>query len=193
MRRKAFTWWQAVLILVGLAIIAAVIFPFFGRARENEHPSSCQSNLKQIGLGIKQYVQDYDEKYPLVNSGQQGWMDIIMPYLRSTQTFQCPSDKTGSVAGTTDFFYNARLAGQKEDKLIYISNTIMNGDGAGDSPTNASLATFPAGWATDYNSPAWRHLEGANYSFADRHVKWLKPTAVTNAKANDSVNTFAPW
>jgi len=193
MRKNAFTWWEMLIVLVILAIIAALLFPITGIGHPVAPRSTCQSYIKQIGLGIKQYVQDYNEKYPLVNSGQEGWMDILQPYLKSTQLFQCPSDNSGSVDGTTDYYYNARLAGQKEEKLEYIANTIMLGDGIGDSPSNVSLSKLPTEWASDQNSPAWRHLDGANYSYADGHVKWLKPTAVSNAKASSTVNTFAPW
>jgi len=193
MRRNAFTWWQVVLILAGLALIAVILFPVFGRKRENARKSYCPSNLKKISLALAQYVQDYDEKYPLVNSGKQGWVDILQPYLKNKYLFQCPSEYAGDLIGTTDYYYNARLAGQEQSKLTFMSNTIMNGEGIGNSPTNYSLTKFPAGWATDSNSPAQRHLDGANYAFGDGQVKWFKPTRVSNEKANSSNYSFTPW
>ncbi|RYG99049.1 DUF1559 domain-containing protein, partial [archaeon] len=78
-------------------------FPVFGRARENARRSSCQSNLKQIGLGMMQYTQDYDERFPVAylhdtGSGTYwGWMQAMQPYLKSTQIFQCPSDSDTTV------------------------------------------------------------------------------------------------
>ncbi|RYG53119.1 DUF1559 domain-containing protein, partial [bacterium] len=60
--RKAFTLIELLVVIAIIAILAAILFPVFGRARENARRSSCQSNLKQIGLGIMQYTQDYDER-----------------------------------------------------------------------------------------------------------------------------------
>jgi prepilin-type processing-associated H-X9-DG protein len=93
-------------VIAIIAILAAILFPVFARARENARRASCQSNLKQIGLGIAQYTQDYDEKMPYVqpdmNVGGQFvndrfmWSDAIMPYVKSLQIFVCPSNTTGT-------------------------------------------------------------------------------------------------
>src|SRR6476619_5175287 len=63
-KKKAFTLIELLVVIAIIAILAAILFPVFGRARENARRSSCQSNLKQIGLGIAQYTQDNDEAYP---------------------------------------------------------------------------------------------------------------------------------
>jgi prepilin-type processing-associated H-X9-DG protein len=81
--------------------LAAILFPVFARARENARRASCQSNLKQIGLGVMQYTQDYDEIYPRLTKGWYSfntdkWMDDIMPYVKSTQLFTCPSDSASN-------------------------------------------------------------------------------------------------
>ncbi|BCM91233.1 hypothetical protein IAD21_03097 [Abditibacteriota bacterium] len=98
---------ELLVVIAIIAILAAILFPVFARARENARRSSCQSNLKQIGLGIIQYTQDYDEKMPRAYyaypdpSGAPGgndiindykWMDVVQPYLKSVQIFNCPSD-----------------------------------------------------------------------------------------------------
>ena len=96
--RSAFTLIELLVVIAIIAILAAILFPVFARARENARRSSCQSNLKQIGLGILQYTQDYDEKYPMaLDSGTGGtynftWVQAIQPYIKSVQVFQCPSD-----------------------------------------------------------------------------------------------------
>jgi prepilin-type N-terminal cleavage/methylation domain-containing protein len=61
---SAFTLIELLVVIAIIAMLAAILFPVFGRARENARRSSCQSNLKQIGLGIMQYTQDYDERLP---------------------------------------------------------------------------------------------------------------------------------
>ncbi|BCM93529.1 hypothetical protein IAD21_05420 [Abditibacteriota bacterium] len=92
----AFTLIELLVVIAIIAILAAILFPVFARARENARRSSCQSNLKQIGLGLFQYTQDYDERWPYRNSAGNmiWWPNQIMPYLKSTQIFSCPSDST---------------------------------------------------------------------------------------------------
>ena len=102
--KGAFTLIELLVVIAIIAILAAILFPAFARARENARRSSCQSNLKQIGLGIMQYTQDYDEFFvpafvggTLPNSGVAaltGWPELIYPYVKSTQVYQCPSETT---------------------------------------------------------------------------------------------------
>jgi prepilin-type N-terminal cleavage/methylation domain-containing protein/prepilin-type processing-associated H-X9-DG protein len=62
--RRAFTLIELLVVIAIIAILAALLFPVFARARENARRASCLSNMKQIGLGMMQYTQDYDEHYP---------------------------------------------------------------------------------------------------------------------------------
>ena len=111
--RSAFTLIELLVVIAIIAILAAILFPVFARARENARRSSCQSNLKQIGLGVIQYVQDYDEKYPIRNhkgnpvlgataatDATGAWVNL-QPYLKSEQIYQCPSETNGPPAGAT--------------------------------------------------------------------------------------------
>ncbi len=104
--RQGFTLIELLVVIAIIAILAAILFPVFGRARENARRASCQSNLKQIGLGVMQYVQDYDERYPLKDYptdvspwfgwGWAHWMTVTQPYLKSTQLFHCPSSSNAT-------------------------------------------------------------------------------------------------
>jgi len=103
-RQSAFTLIELLVVIAIIAMLAAILFPVFGRARENARRSSCQSNLKQIGLGLMQYTQDYDERFPvgLPNAdGYQGvgWGGATYPYIKSSQIFLCPSDPKSGGAG----------------------------------------------------------------------------------------------
>jgi prepilin-type N-terminal cleavage/methylation domain-containing protein/prepilin-type processing-associated H-X9-DG protein len=96
-RRKGFTLIELLVVIAIIALLAAILFPVFARARENARRSACQSNLKQIMVGVMQYVQDYDEMYPPAWNRPDGtnttmWYQLTQPYIKSTQIFQCPSD-----------------------------------------------------------------------------------------------------
>lgn len=92
---SAFTLVELLVVIAIIAVLAAILFPVFGRARENARRSSCASNLKQIGLGILQYAQDFDETMPLTPDsdveGAGSWRSATQPYLKSKQLFRCPS------------------------------------------------------------------------------------------------------
>ena len=94
--RSAFTLIELLVVIAIIAILAAILFPVFARARENARRSSCQSNLKQIGLGVLLYTQDYDEKYPAgympTNGVNVPWPVVLQPYVKSTQVFLPPSN-----------------------------------------------------------------------------------------------------
>ena len=82
------------MVIAVIAILAAILFPAFARARENARRSSCQSYLHQIGLGFAQYHQDYDECYPLgiYDDWNNGWPTTVQPYINSVEVFRCPDD-----------------------------------------------------------------------------------------------------
>jgi prepilin-type N-terminal cleavage/methylation domain-containing protein/prepilin-type processing-associated H-X9-DG protein len=111
-RKGGFTLIELLVVIAIIAILASILFPVFGRARENARRSSCQSNLKQIGLGVMQYTQDYDEQMPGVSRTVGGqvsrWYDQVQPYIKSTQLFRCPSNSSTTTisGGATTAFPN---------------------------------------------------------------------------------------
>ena len=156
--RSAFTLIELLVVIAIIAILAAILFPVFARARENARRSSCSSNLKQVALGVIQYTQDYDETFPPAVTGAKnsepppfGWADAIEPYIKSVQLLQCPSEptapSTGGANNYTDYWYNPNLSngsnslsdtptyniGTKIAALLRPSLTIMNGDGTSQS------------------------------------------------------------
>ena len=111
-RKSAFTLIELLVVIAIIAILAAILFPVFARARENARRSSCQSNMKQIGLGLLQYAQDYDEKYPsgLTSNRGRGWGGQTLPYIKSGQVFTCPSDtKAPNANPQISYAYNSAI------------------------------------------------------------------------------------
>ena len=126
MKRSAFTLIELLLVIAIISLLAAILVPVFARAREKARQTSCSSNLKQIGLGLMQYVQDFDETYPFTFYGYTlgvgntyvpgagyHWTGAIQPYIKSTAVFSCPSNtKNGGfpnspVTATTPISYGA--------------------------------------------------------------------------------------
>src|SRR5260221_14333659 len=100
-QQRGFTLIELLVVIAIIAILAAILFPVFAQAREKARQASCQSNLKQIGIALKMYVQDYDERWPTgqngpaccsngqqgstgLNFGFNGWVsNVIMPYTKN--------------------------------------------------------------------------------------------------------------
>ena len=131
-RSAGFTLIELLVVIAIIAILASILFPVFARARENARRTSCLSNMKQLGLAVLQYTQDYDERFVPQNihttgystappySRPRGWADALYPYTKSLQVFQCPSERQGpsedpmdSVADPgsfSDYAINERIA-----------------------------------------------------------------------------------
>lgn len=209
---KGFTLIELLVVVAIISILAAILFPVFARSRENARRASCMSNLKQIALGVAQYNQDNDSMFPpRYNAGAPyvypphtaqntgGWPILVEPYIKSEQLFQCPSEITapGGMQSSTaiDYFYNYSLGskdngaggemqgGVSEAALQFPVSTILNGDSKTDVATNTA-------WNINIDAAqiaaSKRHLDGANYSFADGHVKWLRPEKIGNGYWGDT-------
>jgi prepilin-type N-terminal cleavage/methylation domain-containing protein/prepilin-type processing-associated H-X9-DG protein len=193
--RRGFTLIELLVVIAIIAILAAILFPVFARARENARRSSCQSNLKQIGLGIMQYTQDYDERLPMSEttwSTAPYWHEAIQPYIKSTQLFRCPSntDNTDIIVTSgarpipNDYMANGRNEGNDVSEVGGRRPFFVGGSVALaqiDSPATAiTIYEYSGanGWhggtnVADINLT--NHLGTSNFLFADGHVKALKP------------------
>jgi prepilin-type N-terminal cleavage/methylation domain-containing protein/prepilin-type processing-associated H-X9-DG protein len=161
-RKKGFTLIELLVVIAIIAILAAILFPVFARARENARRASCQSNLKQIGLGALQYAQDYDEQlvgsyYGTTdnmsnNTTNYKWMDATFPYVKSEQLYNCPSD---SFNPNERYVFHRNLpSGDHQKYGSYALNQYFNG---GPSFRNLSQLDAPATtvWVTDSERGNW--------------------------------------
>ena len=137
--RSGFTLIELLVVIAIIAILAAILFPVFARARENARRASCQSNLKQIGLAVEQYKQDFDGYYPttrqLAGPGvNRGWPTLIQAYIKSQQIFICPSgEREASIKSVAASWTGSvrRYCGKTVD-----DGTASSGDGS--SPASIS-------------------------------------------------------
>jgi prepilin-type N-terminal cleavage/methylation domain-containing protein/prepilin-type processing-associated H-X9-DG protein len=232
-RTKGFTLIELLVVIAIIALLAAILFPVFARARENARKSSCQNNLKQIGIGLTQYLQDYDESMPaqqrdVGNNGQdvntyasgttdnsgtasvQGnnWIKNVQPYVKSWQTFTCPSanastgypptgnSNTNYLANGVAFSDPSSTAAPiiprnissipESSKLIWVQEGSGRMRNALMRPYLTTYGTSPAlssfvTWNAN-QSTYYRanrvHFDGGNLLFTDGHVKWKPQTQV---------------
>jgi prepilin-type N-terminal cleavage/methylation domain-containing protein/prepilin-type processing-associated H-X9-DG protein len=100
-QREGFTLIELLVVIAIIAILAAILFPVFARARENARKATCQSNLKQMGNGFSMYAQDYDGMLPDLMMGRDWgsgtippcwtWYHCLEPYVKNSQVYKCPS------------------------------------------------------------------------------------------------------
>lgn len=96
--QSGFTLIELLVVIAVITLLAAILFPVFSRVRENARRAACLSNARQLGLGLMQYNQDYDGRFPTmkyggdsVANGYQTWDDAVYPYVRSNNVYICPN------------------------------------------------------------------------------------------------------
>ncbi len=198
-RNRAFTLIELLVVIAIIAILAAILFPVFAKAREKARGASCASNLKQIGLAIAQYAQDYDELLPTPRSYYSwyntftsstdycmDWRGQIQPYCKNRQIFDCPSN-------TTNYTGNYYGAGGVVHDYGYATIDTYSQVGFGwvynpPYPVSLSAITYPSStlnvaevntaeadcYAWDGNRFYYGHNGMANFLFCDGHVKMQK-------------------
>lgn len=178
----AFTLIELLVVIAIISILAAILFPVFARARENARRTSCLSNLKQTGLAVMQYVQDYDEQYPPARQKRPGmvaadmpdgkmwmtsggdpvivWPQLTYAYHKSMQAFYCPSSPLGSATTPINGHYGANQWIMKD---IEMSDTIPLKMAAIQAP--ASIYLFmDAGFYRAYHTYAINGTGNVSYA-----------------------------
>ncbi len=160
MNRRGFTFIELVSVWAIIAILAAILFPVFARAREKAYQTNCLNNLVNIGVALRIYAQDNYGHFPPENNNL--W-PLVPNYLPDSATFICPTAERRRTQGPArppqppaygspiDYVYWGGWCDDDKPK------TVIAGEDEGD-----------------------RHNDGANYLFLDGHVKWMSSRAVSD-------------
>ncbi len=187
--KRGFTLIELLVVIAIIAILAAILFPVFAKAREKARQTSCLSNLKQLGLGFQMYTQDYDERMPgpaPFDPENHGWgyyghwvpamfppMAVedggLYPYVKNNQIYLCPSDGNGD-AKRLSYTMNANCGFQPLAQFQRPATTVLLVD--------ESWTLNDGYFAPGADIPSWAHNDGANFAFADGHAKWMRQEQV---------------
>ncbi len=147
--RRGFTLIELLVVIAIIAILAAILFPVFARAREKARQTSCLSNLKQLGLGVLMYAQDYDEIltpgyvyeiYPAGNTDWLvSWMQLCQPYVKNAQLCVCPS-----WSDTSHYTDGRNAAGGLQKAILLPTESYTTKWGGGAAGCNLATITRPS-------------------------------------------------
>jgi len=216
---KAFTLIELLVVIAIIAVLAAILFPVFAQAREKARQAACLSNLKQIGLAIAQYNQDFDECFPCgmyQNAGKganggNGWAGQIYPYAKNNAVFTCPNDDSPPVANETviSYGYNQQLDADTGNNPRIVQLADLN------APSNiVCLFEVSGGYAQNFGGgiysretfspvglgwPGWYPNGAKGYATGNFAVPFTSPSFYTrdprhNGGANYlAADTHAKW
>ena len=174
--QTGFTLIELLVVIAIIAILAAILFPVFAQAREKARQISCVSNLKQLGLGFMQYVQDNDETFASVYDGQSNqvsssdlrfWPYAISPYVKSAGVYHCPDDVS---TNAVSYLANSGTDLKNLATFSLPSGTLLLVDG--DDNNDGQTSKFPTTAATGYglNEDYSLYCEGWRLVNSDHHT-----------------------
>jgi len=201
--RRGFTLIELLVVIAIIAILAAILFPVFARAREKARQASCSSNMKQIGLAMLMYASDYDGKIrastnwpggPICTPIQEwegAWqaLSYYYPYIKNAQLYVCPSVGEGNGCSYGQIVWNPTIGymwNEGAKSLDKIGDAAPKGVGGTIIVTEASNV-----WVWDWGDPngdqslfpriRQTHNGGTNFLYLDGHVKWLNYRGITTS------------
>ncbi len=201
MKGAGFTLIELLVVIAIIAILAAILFPVFARAREKARQTSCMSNLKQLATAARMYSGDYDGHILPGHlrgdpGGCAGWSFRLMPYVKNVGIFDCPSTQyrwDGRDKWHFDYGLNAYIDCNGNPGGFYLwettleeiqtpADTAMMGD-------TANCARHP--WFAVESGPTFHlepvHNDGCNLNFYDGHAKWYSINKALDIKLWDGI------
>lgn len=206
---QGFTLIELLVVIAIIAILAAILFPVFARARESARRTTCLSNLKQLDLACHMYAQDYDELFPVDNhicNPHSRFVGQILPYVKNTQIMYCPSaakagvsyvlgNEANRAAGNIGYYYYSFDGLPGALPAFNAANEYLTWIDKGFLVTSAGWGNntriMGEQWDTDYwllsdwfckplDNPIHDVKGGINIAYVDGHVKFWPRQAVNN-------------
>ena len=207
--RRGFTLIELLVVIAIIAILAAILFPVFARAREKARQTSCMSNVKQLTLGMMMYAQDNDEHLTRCRMGAGDgwqwpqttcwhWWAEIMPYLKNTNILNCPSyagqgslNGAGQIGGLgygLNLWLGQQWPGVSMGSIAKPSETALLMDVNFDLVCWLPSTKDANGNPCNGDAPT-RHNGGLNIGWCDGHAKWMTQSALVTGQ-NGNVDWY---
>lgn len=190
-RPRAFTLIELLVVIAIIAILAAILFPVFSKARERAVSTTCLSNEKQLANGFMMYTQDNEDRLPLwwtptggANNGPRDWSSDTWNYVRNAEVYRCGA-RPRSLRGIGFNVWLAWGTGCQLSRLKFPSKTCLFTEM--EDPAHKNDPAYDVDRSAPYNWPVdhrfWfakdRHRDGANIGFCDGHAQFMRYNPTT--------------
>jgi prepilin-type processing-associated H-X9-DG protein len=211
---RAFSLREVLLVAVVTAILAVLIYPVFLQSREINHRPQCRTHLKQIGMALTMYLQDYDNRLPphgyVVGTQAHTLPGLLNPYLKNYQLWECPvaadaGDKQGTFDGTTadtTVHYGYNWSAFELNGVGRLASTFHQPDATLAFADSSSYQTAPSALVPVLGGtpPVYRHSHSANVVWLDGHVKSMAQPKLEEAPGiedgqalSSGIDAFRYW